>query len=129
MRLKDNNGFIGLFYIIDKRLYSAIEDLNDCIYNVDSNGEVQPQEFTVHEKLLAALPYKYGIDLDGSENYSTYPRGRVYYNVTDHCFIIATSKPIYDKYADEIKLDFSLTNKKVKVSYQHEYEFFDENNL
>lgn len=128
MRIRDDKGFIGLFYIIDQKLYAGIEDIEECIYDVDSNGEVQPQKFTVHEQLLAALP-RYGVYLNGDENYSTYPRGRVYYNVKDHCFVIATAKPIYEKYGNDIKQEFNLTNKKVKVSYQYEYEYFDEDNL
>lgn len=137
MKLRDGDGNVGLFYIVDGLIYTM---MNDPLENeVDSTGIIQP--LYNHEYLLGEMKYGdepifqelqdyLGYDLKRA-TVQTFPRGRVWYNVNSHSFTISSSHELLDnpRYRSVILSEFDLNGKKVEINYDNEYEAFDESYL
>ncbi len=137
MGLKNNEGRVGLFYIVDGNIYTMI---NDPLENeVDSMNEIQP--LYNHEYLLDKMKYGdepnfkelqdyLGYDLRKATVW-TFPRGRVWYNVKTNTYTISSShRLLEDPHYRQIILDtFHLNGQKVYLNYEGEYENFDESYL
>lgn len=127
-KVKDSKEWIGLFYIINGTIYSYVESIKDR--DVDSQNEIQP--LYNHEYLLDNLKHKEDLlDEVGyklkTANYSTFPRGRVFYNLIDNRFYCQSDSRIYFKYERLIKREFDNDNLIFKGEI--EYSYYDEEYL
>lgn len=137
MRIKDSEGSVGLFYIVDGNAYSFTWTLDECF--PDQLGDLQPPEN--HEFLLGLLKSgsytlakglreNLGYDLDTATVF-TFPRGRIWYNINSKTFTVSTSKAVLksNHCKSQIISDFGLMGKKVNWENNVEYENFDESYL
>ena len=128
IKIKDREELIGLFYIISGSIYSYIESIKDR--EVDSQNEIQP--LYNHEYLLDILKHREDIfDKVGYKlkkaNYSTFPRGRVFYDFLKQRFYCQSDSRIYFKCEELIKREFDNNNLIFKSEI--EYSYYDEEYL
>jgi hypothetical protein len=130
--MKDSNAFIGLFYVILGEVYADVIDIESV--TPDSNNELQPienhDEFIQklkHEPNYAELQDTYGYDLQNAQ-FNTFPRGRVYYRISDRKFVIVTCNTIASNQAllSKVMHEFGLSKGMCIIDTDYEYESYED---